>query len=873
MARGTLPTGTVTFLFTDIEGSTKLLQELGRERYRMVQDDHGRRMRAAVVAEGGTEIRTEGDSFFVTFATPGAALRAAVAAQRAMAAEPWPHGRPLRVRMGMHTGEGHVGGDDYVGIDVNRAARIAAAGHGGQVLLSTATRALVEHDLPERTRLRDLGVHRLKDIPHPEELYDVVIEGLPSEFPPLRALDARAHNLPVIRSSFVGRGREIRALAELVRPGGLVTLTGPGGTGKTRLALRVAEEVLPEFRDGAFFVDLSLLRDPARVPSTIAQTLRLKEDPERTLAEVVNGFLAEREALLIVDNFEQVVEAAPVVDEIMAGADRSTAVVTSRIRLGLAGEREFAVSPLDPPDPGVSDPEALVRSEAVALFVDRARATRSDFALTAGNASAVAEICARVDGLPLAVELAAVQVRLLTPREILSRLDSRLGALGVGPGNMPDRQRTLRRTIEWSYDLLGPVERTLFARLSVFAAGGTLEAVEAVCNPAGDLGDTLEALATLVDHSLVRRVEDPEGSRFQMLESIREYALEHLVDGGEADDIRDRHANYYVAIGELAAEHLTATDRDVWLDRLERDHGNLQAVTEWALEADRGQLGLRNVAALWRLFLFRGHVSAGRQVVAAMLALPSAAAPARPRARALLALGNLAYWQDDMAASRGQYRQGLDLARQLGDREVEAEALFDLAYVEAVDRNFEVSDRLFGEAAEIREALGDRQGRAWVDVGRAMLLGLQERWQEAVPLLEEALPIFREVGDAFGLENVVGSMAFAEFRLGHLDRAEELMRQVLDPFPRQTVGTAVSLAGMATLALARGDPARAVRLWGAFEAIQEYLEGGAPMALLPLGDTREEAAAGLDAETAAALREEGRRMGHERAVRYALGEE
>ncbi|MGH2724227.1 MAG: ATP-binding protein [Actinomycetota bacterium] len=874
MAEGAFPTGTVTFLFTDIEGSTRLLQELGRDRYGDIQDQHAKLIRAAIATGDGTVIRTEGDSFFVAFPTPSGALRAAVEAQRSLAAERWSHGEPLRVRMGMHTGEGYLGGDDYLGIDVNRAARIGAAGHGGQVVLSVATRSLVEHDLPAGVSLRDLGSHRLKDIPHPERLCDLVIEGVRSEFPPLKTADARAHNLPVIRTSFVGRAGEIRALAELIRPGALVTLTGPGGTGKTRLAVRLAEEVLSDFPDGAFFVDLSLLRDPGLVPSTIAQTLRLKEDPERSLVLVVKDFLAEREVLLMLDNFEQVAEAAPAVDEIVAAADRSTVVVTSRIRLGLAGEHEFSVSPLDPPDPGVSDPRALSRSEAVVLFVDRARAARNDFVLSHGNASAVAEICAKVDGLPLAVELAAVQVRLLTPQEIVSRLDSRLGALGAGPRNLPERQRTLRRTIEWSHDLLSPVGRTLFARLSVFAAGAALEAVEAVCNPAGDLGgDTLEALATLVGHSLVRRVEVPEGSRFTMLESIREFALERLGESGEADELRDRHGDYFVRVGEVAEPHLTETDRDLWLDRLEWDHGNLRAVTEWAIEGDRGELGLRNVASLWRLFLFRGHVSAGRQVVAAVLALPSAAAATRPRARALLALGSLAYWQDDMVSARGSYREALDLARKLGDREVEAEALFDLAYVEGVDGDFDAAQRLFRQTAEIREMLGDRRGRAWVDVGMAMVLGLQGRWDEIVGLLDEALPTLREVGDLFGVENATGAIATAEYRLGHLDRAEELVRQSLEPLPRRSPGAAVGLAGMATLALARGDPVRAMRLWGAFEAIQEELGGGAPMALLPLGDTREDAAARLGEEAAARAREEGRRMGHEEAVRYALGEE
>ena len=863
-----LPTGTVTFVFTDIEGSTALLRELGRERYRAVQDEHARLMEREVEVEDGRVIRTEGDSFFVVFPTPSGAVRAVVAAQRSLAGHRFAHARPLRIRIGMHTGEAHLGGGDYVGIDVNRAARIAAAGHGGQVLVSEATKTLVEHDLPDGVSLRDLGSHRLKDMAHPEHLHDVVIEGLPSEFPALKTLGVAAR-LPTQVTSFVGRDREVHSLADLLRSERLVTLTGPGGTGKTRLAVRVAEAVLHEFPDGAFFVDLSLVGVPMLVTSTIAQALRLKEDPDRSLLEVVKGFVGERKALLILDNFEQVVEAAPVVGEIITTAGFSATVVTSRVRLGIAGEREFPVAPFEPPDPENPELRSLARSDAVTLFVDRARAVRSDFEVTADNARAVAEICAKVDGLPLALELAAGQMRLLTPQEIATRLDSRLGVLGGGPRNAPDRQRTLRSTIEWSYDLLGPVQRTLFARLAVFAGGATLDAVEAVCDPRGDLGlDTLEALATLVDHSLVRRTDAPEGSRFHMLESIREFAAERLEERGEAEELRERHAEHYVTLGESAERHVNANDEQ-WLARLERDHQNLRAVTEWALGADRAELGLRNLAALWRLFLHRGHVGAGRQLVAGMLALPSAAHSTHARARALLALGNLSYWQDDMAGARAPYEQGLELARRLADRQVEAEALFDLAYVEGVEGNFEGSHALLRQAGEIREELGDRHGQAWLKVAGATILGIEQRWDEGLAALEEARGPMEEAGDAFGLENVIGAMAAVEFRRGNLDRAEELLREAIlksENWVTKTMG----VAAMASLSLARGDPLTATRLWGAVEAIIERGATSAPWAMLPLGDTRREARAQLDQHQATQAYEEGRRMTTEEAWRLAL---
>jgi predicted ATPase/class 3 adenylate cyclase len=868
-----LPTGTVTFLFTDIEGSTRLLQELGRDRYGRLEAEHARLIREAVAHGDGRGIRSEGDSLFAVFSTPAGAVRAAVAAQRALAAHGWPDGRPLRVRMGMHTGEGHRAGHDYVGIDVNRAARIAAAGHGGQVLLSETTKALVERGLPDGVALRALGSHRLKDIAHPEHLHDLVIEGLPSDFPPLRTLEVPT-NLPTEVTSFVGREGEVAELRRLLGEARLLTLTGPGGTGKTRLALRLAREVLPEFRDGVFFIDLSPIRDPAEVPSAIARSLGLKEDPGRTLSEVVMSSLSDREVLLVLDNFEQVLEAAPVVDDIRAASVRTTVVVTSRARLSLTGEREFSVPPLDPPGPRSSDPQELSRSGAVALFVDRARAARNGFLLTDGNASAVAEVCRRLEGLPLAIELAAAQVRLLTPGEIASRLDSHLGSLGSGPRNVPARQRTLRGAIDWSYELLASPERALFSRLAVFLGGASLEAIEAVCNPEEEVdADTLSAVGAVVDHSLLRRIDGPDGSRFIMLETIRRFAAERLEETADARVIRDRHARFYAAMAERAEPHLARADREVWLDRLERDYGNLRAALGWCIDADRADVAMRLVASVWRFWQLRGHIAEGRQLAAAALALGSAAEPTRVRARALLALGSLAYWQDDLAAARSPYEEDLELARLLGDREVVAEALFDLGYVEGIEGNFDVADRLFHESGKLKDALGDHLGGAWVTVGRAMILGRQGQWREIMNLLEEVLPTFEEAGDRFGIENTIGTMASAEYRLGNLDRAEERTRWVLRSAPSGLSSTAIGMAGMATLALARGDPARAMRLWGVFEAIKEDLGGGAPMVLLPLGDTREEAAARLDEGVAAALREEGRRMGPQEAVRYALGED
>ncbi|HEV2895669.1 MAG TPA: adenylate/guanylate cyclase domain-containing protein, partial [Actinomycetota bacterium] len=479
-----LPTGTVTFLFTDIEGSTSLLQELG-DRYPAVLDEHAAIIRRAVSDGGGIEVSTHGDAFFAVFRSPAGAVGAAIAAQRGLAANDWSPGPPVRVRMGAHTGEGALGGDDYAGIDVHRAARIADAAHGGQVLLSDATRGLVQHALPAGTSLRDLGAHHLRGIAGPERLHQLVVDGLPADFPAPRTPDARPSNLPPQLTSFVGREEEIAEVERLLGRTRLLTLTGPGGSGKSRLALRVATELLPQYRDGSCFVDLSPVTDPALVPAAVANALGVPESPERPILDGVKDHLRHRELLQVVDNFEQVAEAGPVIEELLTAAPKLRTLVTSRVVLSLRGEQEYPVPPLQVPDPEQlpRDLAALTEVEAVRLFVERAQAASPRFALTERNAPVVAEITARLDGLPLAIELAATRAKVLTPEQILARLKSRLSILTSGSRSVPERQRTLRAAIAWSYDLLDPVERRLFARLSVFTGGWTFESAEAVCDP------------------------------------------------------------------------------------------------------------------------------------------------------------------------------------------------------------------------------------------------------------------------------------------------------------------------------------------------------------------------------------------------------
>ncbi len=483
-----LPTGTITFLFTDIEGSTNLARTLG-DRWPGVLEQHHDILRTAIREAGGIVIRTEGDAFFAVLASAVDAIAACAEAQRRLAAHRWPDEGPVRVRMGMHTGEGRLGSDqEYVGLDVHRAARIAAAGHGGQVLISEATEALVGDKRPDGVSIRDLGPHRLKDFDEPQRILQLVIEGLSSEFPPIRTLEIPT-NLPVRLTSFVGRDGEVAQVAGLLESARLVTLTGPGGTGKTRLAVEAASGVLDRFPDGVFFVDLAPITDPALVPSAVLTAVgpRGGAGPLSEL-ERLQIELRDREILLVLDNFEQVIDAAPAVGAILAAAQRIRVLATSRSPLRLEGEREIPVAPLDLPGAAAPlPPRDLYRFEAVALFAERATAVDPGFAIDEDNAAVIVEICRRLDGLPLAIELAASRLRVLSPAAMLERLDRGLPLLSGGPRDRPGRQRTLRDAIDWSYRLLPPAVASLFQLLCVFAGGFTIPAAESICGPDGAL--------------------------------------------------------------------------------------------------------------------------------------------------------------------------------------------------------------------------------------------------------------------------------------------------------------------------------------------------------------------------------------------------
>jgi predicted ATPase/class 3 adenylate cyclase len=864
-----LPTGTITFLFTDIEGSTGLLRRLGR-RYDGVLDDHGRILREAIAAGGGVEVDTEGDAYFAVFTTAASGAQAAVQAQRALASHEWPDGEDVRVRMGLHTGEGRLGGDNYVGLDVHLAARIASAGHGGQVLLSSATTALLGSGLPEGTALRDLGLHRLKDIEEPHQLHQLVITGLPAEFPPPKTLDARLTNLLPRRTSFVGREGERAQVSELLATSRLLTLTGPGGTGKTRLALESGEALLDRFVDGVFLVDLSPITDPSLVPSAVAEALKVRGEPNRPIVESLADHLADRELLLVLDNFEQVADAAPVVQQLLDAAPQLQVLVTSRVPLHLYGEREFPVPPLALPDPRhPPGPDALTQFEAVALFIDRATAVKPSFRVTNENAPAVAEITARLEGLPLAIELAASRVKLLSPEAMLARLGQRLPLLTGGARDLPERQRTLRGAIEWSHDLLDEAERRLFARLAAFAGGWTLEAAEAVC---GDGLDVLDGLGSLVDKSLIRGDDEDGEPRFDMLETIREYAAERLATSEEEADIRRRHAELFRSLAEEAGPALGAEDPISWLERLDRDNDNLRAALGWAIRAGEAEIGLRLAAPIWRFWLHRGLLAEGRAWLERLLALPSAQGRSPVRGWALEALGGLTYWQNDYAPTRAAYDEAESIAREIEDNSLLARVLWDQSYMAGIDSDWVRAEAALREALAAAEEAGDRMTAALVSGDIGFLIGRVDP-EAAIEPLREGVALMEELGMTGMLPDSLGGLGIMELKAGKTDEARVHIRRALElaAAAGSEVGIGQMLWGVALVALAQGRPERAARLMGYRARIMETLSGGPPPELMALyGDPEGDARAALGKEAFEREFAEGRVMDPQQALAYAL---
>jgi predicted ATPase len=844
-----------------------LVERLGED-WVPVLERHDQLVGDAIRRHQGVVVKTEGDSFFAAFEIASDAVRAAVTAQRALAAEIWPSEISVTVRMGIHTGLGVLGGADYVGLDVHRAARISDAAHGGQVALSETTALLVERDPLEGVRLHDLGKHRLKDLSEPETILQLSIDGLTAEFPPLRTLDAIPNNLPAQVTSFVGRETEVAQALALLASSRLLTLTGPGGTGKTRLALHIAAELSDEFADGVFFVDLSPVTSVEIVPSAILNALGVAASAKgQSSDERLVEQLRPKNLLIVLDNFEQVLEAAPVVSSLVRNAPRAKLIVTSRAPLRISGEQEMPVPPLvTGRTRGLA--EAL-ESDGVRLLVDRATAVRPDFAITDANAGAVVELVNRLDGLPLAIELVASRLRLLPVETILERLDTRM--LGSGSVDLPERQQTIHNTITWSYDLLEAPLRTLFNRLSVFSGGARLEEIESFFDDWDPGVDLIDGLSRLVDHSLLVGGEVMGRPWFRMLHVIREYAADRLGEMGETDTAHLAHLGVMAELADTAEPHLLTSDRLHWFDVLEAYHDNIRAAIDWGVEERLVDLTFRLAAKVWRFWQARGHLHEAKMRLERVLALQGG--DIGLRAKAIEALGGIYWWRGEMDSCIAAYEEALRIQREMGRGGDLGRALYNYALVQAYehpgDREYE---HLFFEAREIFEELGDRDGLGDVAWGLGNAYLLDDDVENSLPLFLEASDHYKASGNEFGVGWALFEAGDINRRSGNVIEGWPYLVEALNLFAghRDVSGLVMILAETGAIALMLGDHTRAYRLMGAVNTLRE--SSGTDIVGLEFNRVE-----GLEKETLEALTgadaeafEEGRGMSVSEAVTYGL---
>ncbi|MFN8632493.1 MAG: tetratricopeptide repeat protein [Chloroflexota bacterium] len=913
-----LPAGTVTLLFTDIEGSTRLLIRLGSA-YPAVLEQHRQLLSAAIEGAGGRVLDTQGDACFAVFVRASEAVAAAAEMQRSLAAHPWPDGVSVKVRLGMHTGEPTVTPAGYAGLDVHRAARICSAGHGGQILVSSTTADLVSASLPDGLSLTELGSYRFKDFAFAERVYQIDVAGLPTGFPPLRTLEVGSR-LPGQHHSLIGRERELASARRLLLDPftRLLTFTGPGGSGKTRLAVAVAEVAHDAFEDGVCFVPLASVGDAAQVASSIAHALGVRDISNRDPRDIVVDVLGGRDQLVVLDNFEQVLDAAPLVADLLTACPRLRFLATSRELLHLTGERELPVPPLDLPPPDLNTPSQIFEMAAPKLFVERAGEAKRDFVAADADAPVIAEICRRLDGLPLAIELAAARIRFLTPAVLLSRLDRRLAVLTGGPRDLPARQQTLRATIAWSHDLLDERDRAVFRRASVFVNGWTLDAAEAICGVDDDPLGAIDALSSLVDKSLLRREELADGEpRFSMLETIRELALEHLEAAGELEQTRGRHAEYFLRFAEEAEPHLAldASQLD-WIERLDGEAANLQAAFDWSQSASddaSAEIGLRLSAALCHYWAVRSSANEARVRIAAIVRLAEMSQPSPAQAKALhgasilarelsdydaaerllhrslgiarevdelrlvadvlTSLGWLNVLRGRTTAARALFEESLSLFQRLADAPWKARVLSRLGYVAFMEGDFSRALALAGEAATIARVIGDLRVLADALVYLGLAQQYNGEYDQSRRRYEECLPIARRFGDRHLIAmtlNMIGQLAALQ---GDHDEARRSLRESL--MVAREVGNvrrlSFAMAAVATLAKARGDFELAVRLDAASQAAAESVGTvrASPARAITVAEI-EQARRALGPSEAVLAEEAGREMTVDQAVDTAL---
>ena len=815
-------------MFTDIEGSTSLLQALG-DSYPQALADHHRLIREAFARHGAFERGSAGDGLYFVFPTARDAVQAAIDGQLALGGHDWPDGVAVRDRMGLHTGEPRSASEGYVGLDVHRAARICSAGHGGQILISQTTHDLIADELRPPIGVADLGTHRLRSLDATLRLYQITAPGLAREFPAPRTAEAPRNNLQLEVTSFIGREREIEQATGMLERSSLLTLTGPGGVGKTRIGLRLARGLLDHFEDGVWIVECGTLTDPGFVLPSVVSAIGLTESAGRSLLPAIVDHLRNKRLLLVLDDCDAVLgECAQLAEALVRSCPNVRVLATSREALGVRGEAILPIASLATPD-AVSTlrPQDVAAVDACRLFVERAIAVQPTFALTDQNARSVAQICRRLDGVPLAIELAAARVRALPVEQIATRLDDRFRLLTGGSRAALARHQTLRATIDWSYDLLTDPERAVLRRLSVFAGGATLEAAESVC--AGDPVDPyeiLDVLGRLVEKSLVLTDPTTTEARFRLLETVREYARGRLVEAKEGAATLRRHRDWYLAMVDRASPAFFSGPEPVaWLRQLDHEHDDLRAALDWSLEEPgEGRAGLRMAAGLWRYWEIRGHLSEGRAWLQRTVDAVGGEISAL-RANALTGAGSLAFMQGDFQAASSFHEASLALHREMGDRQSVGYAANNLANTAVQLGDHARARALYEEAIAVSRVLGDETAAAFGAINLADVATRQGDYSAARALHEEILSTVRQRGDRWTEAFALDTFGIATSRAGDREAAGALHTQALAILEAMgdRRGVARVQTHLANLALADGDIARARELFLQSLAIRQDL--------------------------------------------------
>ena len=812
-------TATATFLFTDIEASTRLW-EREPERMRPAMARHDALAREVVRAHGGHFVKKTGDGLHAAFADALDAVLAAVDLQLGLARIEEECGLPLRARCGMHAGAFERRDDDYYGTAVNRAARIMAAAHGGQVLVSGAIAQPLEPRLPRAIALRDLGAARLRDLSRPERIYQVVHESLRADFPALRSLEVTPNNLPHIPSSFIGRERELAEARALLARTRLLTLTGMGGLGKTRLALQIAAEATEDFPDGVWLVELAPLRDPRRVEHAVASVMAVKEEPGHSLVEALERHVHDRRLLLVLDSCEHLLgECAVLVRRLLAASEHVRILASTREPLRVAGEAIHAVPSLEVPDSSVTDARSLLGYASARLFLERASAARSDFSVDAASANAIADICRRLDGIPLALELAAARVRTLSAQSIAARLDDRFRLLASGDRSAMPRQQTLRAMIDWSHDLLSEPERALLRRLSVFSGGWTLAAAEAVgSTPALAAPDVLDVLGRLVEKSLVEH--DAQAERYRFLETVREYAADRLEESGERDAARRRHFACFAALAAQARPALFGPEQAHWLARLDLERENLIAAHEAAMQGMASAAeALAMLGSLKAYWVNRGLLEVGVGMYQEALAQPACGSRDATRCRAMFELGQLRFYMGDHGRARASLEEALGIARELRDEDMVAALLPPLGGVALGQGELAEARAYLEEAIELGTQRAEPRYLAAARNGLAQLFRVEGRPELAEPILREVLAGARETGDRESVAIALLNLAMVAAQPDPIAARAMLMETIgIAEELRSRPVTQSILEACAGLAAATGEWKEAARFFGAAEA-------------------------------------------------------